>query len=149
MTAGSHGTRQLEVGSWREVRRFDQGRFAFSPDKKLLAINDVFSVIRLLDITTGREVARLTGPEPTLYNPACFTQDGTRLIATNAGETAIYVWDLRLIRQQLKELGLDWEWPDFPPAQQDSHSTSPHRVEVLLGKFGDPKPTLTLEQKAL
>jgi len=26
----------------------------------------------------------------------------------------MFVWDLRLIRQQLKELGMDWDWPEFP-----------------------------------
>jgi hypothetical protein len=27
----------------------------------------------------------------------------------------MYVWDLRLIRQQLKELALDRDWPEFAP----------------------------------
>jgi WD40 repeat protein len=117
MTATSGvGCRLWEVGTWREVRRFvDAGSFAFSPDSRLLAINDVSSVIRLVETTTGREVARLTGPEPRWYAPACFSPDGTRLIAICSGHTALYVWDLRLIRQQLKELGLDWDLPEFAP----------------------------------
>jgi hypothetical protein len=72
----------------------------------LLAISDGFSVIQLVETATGTEVARLTGPEPMGYRPECFTPDGTRLIAYSSGGTALYVWDLRLIRQQLKELGL-------------------------------------------
>jgi WD40 repeat protein len=117
MTATSGaGCRLWDVGTWREARRFvDGGYFAFSPDSRLLAISDVFSMIRLVETTTGREVARLTGPEPKWYRPACFTPDGTRLIATGSGSTALYVWDLRLIREQLKELGLDWDWPEFAP----------------------------------
>ena len=122
------------------MRRFDRGEFAFSPDSRLLAINDVFGVIRLLETTTGREVARLTGPEPTWYAPACFTPDGTRLVATCSGETALYVWDLRLIRQQLKELGLDWDWPDFPPADPGSNAAKPRKVEVLLGDLEAADP---------
>ncbi len=133
-SAGDSGSRQWEVGTWREVRHFDRGKFAFSPDSRLLAINDVFSVIRLLDSTTGREVARLTGPDPTWYSPACFTPDGTRLVATCSGETALYVWDLRLIRQQLKELELDWEWPEFPPADPVNHAAKPRQVVVLAGE---------------
>jgi hypothetical protein len=29
---------------------------------------------------------------------------------------ALYVWDLRLIREGLKELGLDWDEPPYPPS---------------------------------
>jgi WD40 repeat protein len=107
--------RLWEVGTWREVRHFDYGGFAFSPDSRLLAISDVFSVIRLVETATGREVARLTGPQPMWYQPACFTPHGTRLIAASFGSQALYIWDLRLIRQQLQELGLDWDWPEFAP----------------------------------
>lgn len=138
MTKTSDSTRLWEVGTWQEVRRFDGGNVAFSPDRRLLAINDTLSVIRLLEITTGREVARLTGPESTWYAPACFTPDGTRLVATCSAETALFVWDLRLIREQLKDLGLDWEWPDFPPADPGSHAIKT-QVEVLLGELGNPE----------
>src|SRR5262249_33122239 len=95
---------------------------------------------------TGREVARLTGPEPMWYPPACFTPDGTRLIARCSGLTALYVWDLRLIRQQLKELGLDWDWPEFPPAGPGSQAGAPSKVEALLGDRA--KPAVPREQKA-
>src|SRR5262245_58236047 len=137
--------RLWEVGTWREVRRFSYAGFAFSPDSRLLVINDVFSVIRLVETATGQEVARLTGPEPSWYQPACFTPDGTRLIATASGHAALYVWDLRLIRQQLKELGLDWDWPEFPPAGPTSQAPRPRQMEVLAGDLA--KITPTPEQK--
>jgi serine/threonine protein kinase/WD40 repeat protein len=140
MTRTSGGSRQWEVGAWREVRRFDGGGFAFSPDSRLLAISDVVGAIRLLESTTGREVARLTGPEPTGYRPLCFTPDGTRLVAACSSDTALYVWDLRLIRQQLKELGLDWEWDEFPPADPVRHVAKPLKVEILVGDLGEAKP---------
>jgi WD40 repeat protein len=114
--------RLWEAGSWQEVRRFDYGVFTFSPDSSMLAIGDVFSVMRLVETATGREVARLTGPKPQWYQPACFTQDGTRLISTGSDATSLYVWDLRLIRQQLKELGLDWDWPEFATEGQGPHN---------------------------
>jgi serine/threonine protein kinase/WD40 repeat protein len=146
MTATANGTRQWEVGTWRSVRRFDRGYSAFSPDGRLMAVNDVFGAIRLVETATGREVARLTGPEPTWYAPACFTPDGTRLVASCTAETALYVWDLRLIRAGLKELGLDWDWPDFPP--EKGGETKPRRVEILDADPGKPGPTLTPEQDA-
>jgi tetratricopeptide (TPR) repeat protein len=102
-------------------------------------------VIRLVETETGREVARLTGPEPMWYSPACFTPDGTRLIAGCSGETALYVWDLRLIRQQLKELDLDWDWDEFKPADPGWKAAASARVEVLNGPVPPPP---TPEQKA-
>jgi hypothetical protein len=142
-TASWSGYRLWEVDGWREVRRFDTagGSMAFSPDSRLLAVGDVLSVIRLVETETGREVARLTGPEPMWYSPACFTPDGTRLIASCSGETALYVWDLRLIRQQLKELDLDWDWDEFKPADPGGKAAASAKVEVI------PSP-LTREQKA-
>jgi WD40 repeat protein len=116
MTATSGvGCRLWEVGSWREARRFDYGPFAFSPDGRLLAIGDVVSVIRFVETATGREVGRLTGPDPQWYRPDCFTPDGGRLISSGPDPSALYVWDLRAIRKQLKELDLDWKWPEFKP----------------------------------
>jgi WD40 repeat protein len=100
----------------------------------------VVGAIRLLESTTGREVARLTGPEPTAYRPLCFTPDGTRLVAACSSDTALYVWDLRLIRQQLKELDLDWEWDEFPPADPVRHAAKPLKVEILAGDLGEAKP---------
>jgi hypothetical protein len=142
MTAtGSVGCRLWEVGTWREVQRFDYAASAFSPDSRLLAISDVFSVIRLVETTTGREVARLTGPEPMWYPPACFTPDGTRLIASSSETRGLYVWDLRLIRQQLKGLGLDWDWSEFPPADPASESPAPRQVEIRTGDLAKLGPT--------
>jgi tetratricopeptide (TPR) repeat protein len=58
----------------------------------------------------------------------------------------IHVWDLRAIRQRLKTMGLDWDWPEFRPASAMSQSTDPPKVEVLLGNLA--KHPLTREQKA-
>jgi len=114
---GGVGLRLWEVGSWQEHLRLGEGLFAFSPDSRLLAIADVLGVIRLLDPETGREVVRLTGPEATQYHPACFSPDGTRLIAACSGGKALYVWNLRQLRAGLKEMGLDWAWPEFSGAE--------------------------------
>jgi serine/threonine protein kinase/WD40 repeat protein len=145
MTNSASGSQLWEVGTWREVRRFKTASFAFSPDSRLLAIGDVLSVIRLLETTTGREVARLTGPDSVWYRPDCFTSDGTRLITSGFSNT-LYVWDLPLIRHELKELGLDWDWPEFPPPDSSGQNAKTLKVEVELGDLG--KPSLTREQRS-
>jgi hypothetical protein len=146
LTRTGGDARLWEVGTWREVRRL-KGGGTFSPDSRLLALQDGSSEIRLEETATGREVARLTGPEQGWYSPDLFTPDGTRLITRSGG--FIQVWNLRLIRRQLQELGLDWDWPEFPPAAPGSDSPPSLQVEVLRGDPDQPdKPLLTPEQRA-
>jgi hypothetical protein len=128
-TAGV-GLRLWEAGTWRPSPSFPSTGlgasggpnvgFAFSPDKRLIALNDIVGAIRLIELETGVEIAQLTGPEATWYQPAAFTPDGTRLIATCSGNKALYVWDLRQLRSRLKEMRLDWEWPEFPAVSRGS-----------------------------
>jgi hypothetical protein len=40
----------------------------------------------------------------------------------------MHVWDLREIRRELAELGLDWDQSSFPPKVQ--RTARPFRVEV-------------------
>jgi serine/threonine protein kinase/WD40 repeat protein len=108
--------RLWEVGTWREVRRYDEAFVAFSPDRRTLALDDVIGQVRLVETETDREVVRLTGPEPLWYDPACFTPDGARLIAMARDYRAIYIWDLRSIREQLRAIDLDWVGPEFEAA---------------------------------
>jgi serine/threonine protein kinase/WD40 repeat protein len=149
------GSRQWDVGTWNEVRRYKSGDVefspgiagvVFSPDSRLLAMRAEPNVIRLLESQTGREVGRLTGPTTSRYTPVCFSPDGTRLVAVNSGETAVFVWDLRRIRAQLKDLGLDWDWPEFPNDIPRERGAAPTKVEVLLGEF--QKPVMTAVERA-
>jgi WD40 repeat protein len=91
-----------------------EGSAVFSPDGKLMAINDgIVGSIRLVRTESGEEVACFTGPERNKYYPQCFTPDGTKLFALGQG---LCVWDLRLIREQLRARGLDWNLK--PPEDQ-------------------------------
>ena len=107
------------VGTWTEGPRLrgavaDCG-FTFNSDGKLLAIGDINRVVRLLVTATGEELARLTSPEPTRLIPLHFTPDGAKLITFGTESSALHLFDLRAIRQQLAALGLDWDQPVSPP----------------------------------
>jgi hypothetical protein len=41
----------------------------------------------------------------------------------------LHVWDLRLIRQRLAAMGLDWDLPPYEPAAQPA--APPLKVEVV------------------
>src|SRR5262249_50097549 len=75
-----------------------------------------------------------------------FTPDGTQLVVTSALARAVHIWDLRLIRQRLGEMRLDWDAPPYPPADLTSEADQPLQVRVLLG---DPAQLdASREQKA-
>ena len=137
MTSGGK-FRLWEVGTWREGRIVGESThnygFAFSGDGKLLALGDAAAgVVRLVVPDTGKELARLTGPEPTRLEPQCFTLDGAHLITVGNESKEVHVFDLRAIREQLTKLGLDWDAPPLPAAPKDR--PEPLQVEVNMGNF--------------
>jgi WD40 repeat protein len=128
-TTAYGGVKLWQVGTWEQKAVLGYGVFAFSPDGRLLAVNDVVEAIRLVDPNTGREVARLIGPE-SAYKAVAMTADGTRLIATGLGHKTLYVWDLRQLRHHLKEMGLDWDWPEFPAASAGEKLTGADAIRL-------------------
>jgi WD40 repeat protein len=60
--------------------------------------------LKLVSIPDGRELAFLDTGEP-----LCFSRDGSLLATTSEDHRNVLVWDLRLIRKELRALGLDWD----------------------------------------
>jgi tetratricopeptide (TPR) repeat protein len=102
----------------------------------MLALLHGVTEVRLVDPATGRLFARL----PAAGCPYCFNPDGSQLV-THAGRGgAIQVWDLRAIRQHLKEMDLDWDLPPYPAPT--SESAKPLRVQVLAAESLPPSREL-------
>jgi serine/threonine protein kinase len=140
LTRAREKSQLWSVGDWKEGPDLHDdggpyGHFAFSADSKTLALSGPFSQIRLLEISTGREFARLTVPEETKLFPYLFSPDGTHLAAIGLQSQLLYLWDLRAIRAGLKELDLDWDQPAYPPA---APVTAPPHVDFDLGDLGRP-----------
>src|SRR5262249_36012532 len=60
---------------------------------------------------------------------------------------AIHIWDLRAIRVRLKDMHLDWDWPELAPEVTKQPAVETITVEAAPG--GQLAPALTREQKAL
>jgi serine/threonine protein kinase/WD40 repeat protein len=116
----------------RDVTPFP-GHVAFSPDGRLMALEMAPGVLHLKEVATGRTVAKLEDPYGDRANWQGFTPDGARLVVVALNANAIHLWDLRAIRTALKNMKLDWDWPDFPPAPAGTVAAAPVTIEVLPG----------------
>jgi WD40 repeat protein len=152
LTSGGGRARIWRTGTWQEGPVLGTGSFGvFTPDGELLALEAGPSVVRLVRTATGKEVARLTAPEPTRLSPQCFTPDGSQLITQGSESGALHIFDLRAIRQGLREIGLDWsDEPLPPPAEEPSRTPLDVRVvgAELVGRnlkalFNDARQLVT------
>jgi WD40 repeat protein len=101
-----------EIESWRPrrllwERQRNPGRVAFSPDRRLMALELAPGVISLIDAARGRTLARLEDPFLDFATWLDFTPDGTQLV-TLAHTRCVHIWDLRAVRTELVRMGLDW-----------------------------------------
>jgi WD40 repeat protein len=128
-TSDAHELCVWEVGAWTKLRciRATTDRIAASPDGRLLAARTGLSRIQLLHTETLEEVAALEFPGMAPHSFA-FSSDGTLLAAFMARNLATVVWDLRRIRAELAEMGLDWELPAYPPP--GGEKIAPLRLEI-------------------
>jgi WD40 repeat protein len=92
------------------------GHSVFSDDGRLVAVRSSFATLQLIDPKTGATVADLQTPHEERIGYFCFNHQGDKLAVRYVTSNAAEIWDLRLIREQLKELDLDWDLPPYPPA---------------------------------
>lgn len=109
-----------EVESWQRAQLFpDQehapvlGAAAFSPDGRTLAVVTNGRSIPLIDLRSFQTLAVLNSPGATEIHALAFSPEGNRLAAVGDA-VRLRIWNLPLLRAQLKAFDLDW-----PPAQQD------------------------------
>jgi serine/threonine protein kinase/Tfp pilus assembly protein PilF/sugar lactone lactonase YvrE len=134
VTATSAEFRFWKVGDWKAARVVARkpgsslNGAAFSPDGRLLALALAPDEVQLSDPLTGREygVFPVLTQEP--ISSICFSPDGGQLVISTKRE--IHVWDLRLIREQLNAMDLNWDTATQPPAKSPTDQL-PLRVVVL------------------
>src|SRR5262249_20313386 len=117
-----------ETGTWAlgPVLRRPQGggsigAAASSPDGRLVALTSSRHpvpghAVHLAAASPVQELAVLQPQQPMFATHPCCSPDGSRLAAATEGQ-GTQSGDLRRIRQQLAEIGLDWDLPPYPPAR--------------------------------
>jgi eukaryotic-like serine/threonine-protein kinase len=117
------------------------GHVAFTSDGRMMALEMAPGIIHLKEVASGRTLARLEDPQGDLSTWMGFTPDATQLVVAARYAGAIHRWDLRAIRSRLKEMDLDWDWPEFapPPAQEPSSAkVHPQRFQVVAAPPAKP-----------
>jgi WD40 repeat protein len=98
------------------------GHSSFSDDGRLVAVRSSFATLQLIDPIKGAPLAELQTPHEERIGYFCFNQQGDKLAVRYVTSNAVEIWDLRLIREQLKDFGLDWDLPSYPPAAAPPHT---------------------------
>lgn len=105
-----------KIGSWGQpVRSLPRDRaislagpIAFTADGKVLAIASSQENVKLLNAAGNwEEIATLVAPDQKLLSWLRFSQSGQ--LAAVSENNVIQLWDLRLIREQLVKMGLDFD----------------------------------------
>jgi tetratricopeptide (TPR) repeat protein len=126
------GGRLYAADTWKPGPQLGPGTpWDITPDSTLAILGQTNGIYRLVELATGRELARLEDPEQN-NGAAVFTPDGAKLVV--AAKNGLHVWDLRRIRKELVRLGLDWDAPPYPDAGPTDHG--PLEVIVNLGRAG-------------
>jgi WD40 repeat protein len=122
-----------EVGSWQPKNPPKSGfedsapNFtAFSPDCRVMARTDGHT-IQLLETLTEKPLATLEAPGLGVVKFK-FSPDGCMLAAMQF-DHHVQLWDLRLVRQELKQMHLDWDMPPCPPPSKTEES-GPVTLEI-------------------
>jgi WD40 repeat protein len=123
-----------EVGTWQPKgppkagSDEPQSEFtAFSPDGRVMARTDGHK-IQLLETLTEKPLAALEAPGSSVVMKCQFSPDGSQLAAVQYSQQA-QLWDLRLIRQELEQMHMDWDLPPYPPAGKTA-AVGPVTLEV-------------------
>ena len=90
--------------------------------------------IELVDLEIPVVIARLECPLRLNVPELAFTSDGTRIVLPDFKGHILHVWDLRVIREELAGMGLDWDMPPYPSVPQ-TQKPEPLRVEINLGEL--------------
>jgi serine/threonine protein kinase/WD40 repeat protein/tetratricopeptide (TPR) repeat protein len=97
------------------------GQMAFTHDGRLLAVARTPRLAQLIDVATCQEIAVLSAPNELMITAFCFSPDDSQLAVATENQ-AVQLWDLRAIRRQLAEIGLDWDLPASPIVAAQQHA---------------------------
>ncbi|HWW02960.1 MAG TPA: protein kinase [Candidatus Acidoferrum sp.] len=139
-TADMTELRLWKTGSWESApqavsgdRVSETNPLAFSPDGRLLAAVHGTYEIQLMLVPSCEVVATLRVPSLAHVSSLAFSPDGTKFAALEwSGQ--LDLWDLRVVRDELVKLNLDWELPPLSVAT-NATPVGPTMMQLDAGPF--------------
>jgi Tetratricopeptide repeat/WD domain, G-beta repeat/WD40-like Beta Propeller Repeat len=135
----------FKTQTWTSSMRLGDvaGPAAFSPDSAIFAHETYFESyegsIALVEVATGRELARIGDPDGSEATRIVFSPDGMQLIVSLRDQPQIRIWDLRAVRHRLADLDLDWNpppaWGSAVPTASEFELPSPPEYRVDRGQL--------------
>lgn len=102
------------------------GHVAFDRSGEIFAYTAANHIVRLALVEDGSELTTLEqASQPERAEGIAFSRDGG-LIATTYRYQGVEVWNLRRIREELRQMALDWNRPSLGPAQ----AAQPVEIEI-------------------
>ena len=114
------GCGNWDTNSWEphwRIPHTGSSALATSHHGGIVALSEAENSVQLRDATNGELLGTL--PTPSVVDDVMFSPDDTQLAVTYSSRHELQMWDLRLLRDQLTELGLDWSRPPFPAAANE------------------------------
>jgi WD40 repeat protein/tRNA A-37 threonylcarbamoyl transferase component Bud32 len=104
------GLKVYECGTWQLVQEKagQYGSIRISPDGKMLGCMLGATAVDMLDAGTLEPLASLTPSERFFISDFAFSPDGTKVAQFTNRAGIVHLWDLRQIRAELADMGLDW-----------------------------------------
>jgi WD40 repeat protein len=125
--------RAISVPAWENGPRIsgDASILAFSHNGKMLATTEGIRA-KLYTFQEMRELVTLENPYgfDAVLGRLTFSPDDSRLSVLSS-DGSVYVWDLSRLREELRQVGLDWDTPD-PKVSRERESVSRHPLEVTV-----------------
>jgi serine/threonine protein kinase/WD40 repeat protein len=143
LTGSSREYALWDVTKWSVIRRFARkqagglaGEAAFRDDGRVLALVPSQTLVHLLNPETGSELAVLDSPDPQLITALAFRADG-RLLVASSGSDDVRAWDLRTVREELAEIGLDWDGLPEPRKIASDDGSAIKQIVVAAARWLD------------
>ena len=147
LLTGLEGGQMYEVGTWKPGPNLGQSG-SFSPDGTMVVSYSASGDVCLIDAKTGAVLTHLDDSSDGTMQAPQFSPCGTKLIGGFSGNRGgVYIWDLRRVRERLRELGLDWDAPQFPP-EQVSTGDSVDSIELVINAGQTPNVALSPEERS-